>query len=129
MLAELKQRPPLHSIFGANFAQGWLYEMRLGLDGIITGNAMYADLMATMWNLHEAGKREQLLDAFSKFLLMRNAGQQIPGADLFVMKKRGVFKTTAVRREGGKVTEAKLSPAAVAEIESRFAELKPWLAL
>ena len=129
MLAELKQRPPLHSIFGASFAQGWLYEMRLGLDGVITGNAMYADLMAKMWNLHEDGKGKEVLDAFSKFLLIRNAGQQIPGADLYVMKKRGVFKTTAVRREGGKVTEAKLSPEAIAEIDSRFAALGPYLQL
>src|SRR5215471_17081012 len=81
MLAEVKQRPPLRSVFGANFAQGWLYEMRLGLDGVITGNAMYADLMARMWDFHERGKVEESRDAFSKFLLMRNASQQIPGAD------------------------------------------------
>jgi hypothetical protein len=30
--------------------------MRLGLDAVITGNAMYADLMANVWNLHEQGK-------------------------------------------------------------------------
>lgn len=129
MLAEVKQRPPLRSVFGANFAQGWLYEMRLGLDGVITGNAMYADLMARMWDLHERGKVEESRDAFSKFLLMRNASQQIPGADLYVMKKRGIFKTTAARRDGRKVAEAKLSPEAIAEIEFRFAALQPYLSL
>ena len=127
MLAEVKQRPPLRRVFGANFAQGWLYEMRLGLDGVITGNAMYADLMAKIWDLHEQGKVEESRDAFSKFLLMRNAAQQIPGADLYVMRKRGIFKTTASRREGGKVSEARLSAEAVAEIEFRFAALKPYL--
>ena len=114
-------------VFGANFAQGWLYEMRLGLDGVITGNAMYADLMAKMWNLHEAGKHKEVTDAYSRFLLIRNAGQQIPGADLYVMKKRGIFKSIAVRRDGGKVTEAKLSPEAIAEIDSRLAALEPYL--
>jgi 4-hydroxy-tetrahydrodipicolinate synthase len=128
MLAEVQQRPPLRGVFGANFAQGWLYEMRLGLDGVITGNAMYADLMANLWNLHEQGKLERTRDAYSKFLLMRNAAQQIPGADLYVMKKRGVFKTAAARREGGKVAEAKLSPEAVAEIDFRFAAIEPYLA-
>ena len=128
MLSEVQQRPPLRGVFGANFAQGWLYEMRLGLDGVITGNAMYADLMASLWNLHEQGKAEHARDAFSKLLLMRNAAQQIPGADLYVMKKRGVFKTAAVRREGGRVAEAKLSPEAVAEIDFRFAALEPYLA-
>lgn len=127
MLAEVQQRPPLRGVFGANFAQGWLYEMRLGLDGVITGNAMYADLMANLWNLHEQGKPEHTRDAYSKFLLMRNAAQQIPGADLYVMKKRGVFKTAAARREGGKVAEAKLSPEAVAEIDFRFAAIEPYL--
>lgn len=127
MLAEVQQRPPLRGVFGANFAQGWLYEMRLGLDGVITGNAMYADLMANLWNLHEQGKPEHARDAFSKFLLMRNAAQQIPGADLYVMKKRGVFKTAAARREGGKVSEARLSPEAVAEIDFRFAAIEPYL--
>ena len=58
MLAEVRRRPPIRSVFGANFAEGWLYEMRLGLDGVITGNAMYADLMATMWKLHEQGKHD-----------------------------------------------------------------------
>jgi dihydrodipicolinate synthase/N-acetylneuraminate lyase len=93
MLLELKQRPPLRSVFGANFAQGWLYEMRLGLDGVITGNTMYGDLMAKIWNLHEQGKLEEVRDAYGRFLLMRNAAQQIPGADLYVMKKPGVLIT------------------------------------
>lgn len=127
MLAEVKQRPPLRAVFGANFAQGWLYEMRLGLDGVITGNAMYADLMAHIWNLHEKGKLADARDAYSKLLLMRNAAQQIPGADLYIMKKRGVFKTALARREGGKLVEPKLSPEAMAEIDFRFAALEPYV--
>jgi 4-hydroxy-tetrahydrodipicolinate synthase len=35
MRAELRQRPPMKGIFGASFGVGWLYEMRLGLDGVI----------------------------------------------------------------------------------------------
>ena len=49
MKALVAQRPPMRRVFGASFGVGWLYEMRLGLDGVITGNAMYADLMARMW--------------------------------------------------------------------------------
>lgn len=127
MQAEIRQRPPIRSVFGASFAQGWLYEMRLGLDGVITGNAMYADLMAKLWEFHERGAREEARDAFSKFLLMRNLSQQVPGADLYVMKKRGIFKTTVTRREGGRVTELAFSPEAVAEIDFRFAALRPYL--
>ena len=49
--------------------------------------------MARMWELHVRGEPDALRDAYSRFLLMRNLNQQIPGADLFVMRKRGMFKT------------------------------------
>jgi dihydrodipicolinate synthase/N-acetylneuraminate lyase len=131
MTSEIGQRPPLIGVFGASFATGWLYEMRLGLDGVITGNAMYADLMARMWAFHQQRKLEPLRDAFSRFLLMRNLSAQIPGADLYVMKKRGIFKTTATRSSGAgsgaRVNVLKLTPDQVAEIEYRFAALTPYL--
>jgi 4-hydroxy-tetrahydrodipicolinate synthase len=126
MLAEIRKRPPIRSVFGANFAQGWLYEMRLGLDGVITGNAMYADLMAMIWKLHEQGKHDELRDAYSRFLLMHNLNQEVPGADLYIMKKRGLFKTTITRREGG-LKQLEFAPEAIAEIEFRYAALRPYL--
>jgi dihydrodipicolinate synthase/N-acetylneuraminate lyase len=131
MRSEIAQRPPLTSVFGASFATGWLYEMRLGLDGVITGNAMYADLMARMWIFHEQRQVEPLRDAFSKFLLMRNLSAQIPSADLYIMKKRGIFKTTATRSggvgSGARVTTLKFTADQIAEIEYRFAALTPYL--
>jgi dihydrodipicolinate synthase/N-acetylneuraminate lyase len=134
MKAEIRERPPLTSVFAASFAQGWLYEMRLGLDGVITGNAMYADLMARIWELHQRGDADQARDAFSKFLLMRNLTQQIPGTDLYILRKRGIFKTTTTRRappspEGIKVETYAFDADAVAEIEFRFAALKPYLSV
>jgi dihydrodipicolinate synthase/N-acetylneuraminate lyase len=135
MEAELAARPTMKGIFGASLATGWLYEMRLGLDGVITGMGMYADLMATMWDLHERGHHEQVRDAYSRFLLMRNLNEAVPGTDLYVMKMRGVFKT-AVRRTSAptpgappRLTEVKPSPLELAEIEYRFAALKPYLTL
>ena len=133
MRAEVKQRPPMKGIFGASFGVGWLYEMRLGLDGVITGNAMFADLMARIWQLHEQGKREELRDAYSKFLLMRNLDEQVPGTNLYVMKKRGIFKTTVTRAgapvEGAapKINQLNLPADAIEEIEYRFAALAPYL--
>jgi 4-hydroxy-tetrahydrodipicolinate synthase len=133
MREELRQRPPMRSVFGASFADGWLYEMRLGLDGVITGNAMYADLMAAMWRLHEQRAAAELRDAYSKFLLMRNLEEQIPGAGRYIMKMRGIFKTMVVRtaapKEGAAppTSSLRLTADAVAEIEYRFAALKPYL--
>ena len=126
MTALLASRPPMKRVFGASLGVGWLYEMRLGLDGVITGNAMYADLMARMWDLHARGRADDLRDAFGRFLLMRNLNQQIPGADLYVMKKRGIFKTTTTRGAGGTRTLA-FSADQIAEIEYRFDGLKPYL--
>jgi dihydrodipicolinate synthase/N-acetylneuraminate lyase len=126
MEEELRQRPPLKAIFGANFGTNWLYEMRLGLDGVITGNAMYADVMARMWALHEKGDAEALRELFGRFLLMRNLAEQIPGADLYIMRKRGIFKTVVVRGEGGP-RALKFTANEIAEIEYRFAALTPYL--
>jgi len=126
MTALVAERPPMTRVFGASLGVGWLYEMRLGLDGVITGNAMYADLMARMWELHARSQSGELRDAFGRFLLMRNLNQQIPGADLYVMKKRGIFKTTATRGARGART-LQFSPDQIAEIEYRFEGLKPYL--
>ncbi len=130
MKAELNQRPPLKGVFGASLGAGWLYEMRLGLDGVITGMAMYPDLMAAIWKLHERGDADAVREAYGKFLLMRNVSQQIPGADLYLLKKRGVFKTTATRTGGAtawKVKTFDLSAEEIAEIDYRFAALTPYL--
>jgi 4-hydroxy-tetrahydrodipicolinate synthase len=133
MKDEIRNRPPMRGVFGASFADGWLYEMRLGLDGVITGNAMYADLMARIWDLHGRGKVDEVRDAYSRFLLMRNLEEQIPGSNLHVMKMRGIFKTTTTRvgppvpGSPQKVRQAALSDDAIAEIEYRFAALKPYL--
>jgi len=100
-----------------------LYEMRLGLDGVVTGSAMYADVLARIWELHERGDADRVRDAYSRFLLMRNLSDQIPGADLYVMKKRGIFKTTATRNR----TQYAFTPDEIAEIDYRFAGLSPYL--
>lgn len=133
--AEVAARPVMKGIFGANLGVTWLYQLRLGVDGVITGNGMYADVMAAIWALHEAGRAEELRDAFSKLLLMRNLEEQIPGTSLFIMKQRGVFKTTTRRTAapaaGAAPPVTTFEPTAVerAEIEYRFAALKPWLSL
>jgi len=133
MRQELRQRPAMRGVFGASFGIGWLYEMRLGLDGVITGNAMYADLMARMWDLHTRGKADELREAYSRFLLMRNLDEQVPGTSLYVLKKRGIFKTTVTRAgapvpgQPQKVNQIDLPQDAIDEIDYRFAALKPYL--
>ena len=129
MKAEVKQRPPLKSVFGASGGDGWLYELRLGLDGEMTAQGMYGDVMVAIWNLYQSGQREQAADAFAKLLLMKNCEAQIPGTERYIFKKRGVFKSTAQRRGApmGQVIIPDLAPDSIAEIEFRFVTLKPYL--
>jgi 4-hydroxy-tetrahydrodipicolinate synthase len=123
MKALARHRPgPIKSVFGAIHGRGWLYEMRHGFDGTITGGAMYGDVYARLWRLHLENKQDELREVFSKLLLMLNLDQQIPGVRLYILKKRGVFKTTVSRR--GTPT---FTPEATAEIEYNFAALKPYL--
>ena len=135
MRAEVAARPTLKGIFGASLGTGWLYEMRLGLDGIITGMGMYADLMGRIWEMHESGRHDEVRDAYSRFLLMRNLNDSIPGTDLYVMKMRGVFSTTVRRTtapaDGAPANLSEVKPNAedLKEIEYRFAALKPYLSL
>jgi dihydrodipicolinate synthase/N-acetylneuraminate lyase len=133
MKEELRHRPPMRGVFGASLGVGWLYEMRLGLDGIITGNAMLADLMARIWDLHVRDEADELRQAYAAFLLMRNLDEQIPGANLYLFKKRGIFKTAVTRTVAPapgvapRLSDNALPPDAIAEIEYRFAGLQRWV--
>ena len=123
MRALIAHRPdPIKRVFGATFGTGSLYEMRVGSDGTITGGAMYADIYAQLWNLHRQNKMAEKRDLFSKLSLMLNLDHDIPGARLYLMKKRAIFKTTVSRQKDTEVT-----PEEIAEIEYRFEALKPWL--
>ena len=122
MLALKEHRPdPVKSIFGAAFGRQWLYEMRLGMDGVMTGGAMYADVYARLWELHEAGRQDELRDLFGRLLLMLNLDRTIPGIRLYVLQKRGIFKTTRSRRG-----EYSFTPDQVAEIEYRLDAIRPY---
>ncbi|MEX0901861.1 MAG: dihydrodipicolinate synthase family protein [Pseudohongiellaceae bacterium] len=119
----VQHRPdPIKSVIGATFGIGWLYEMRIGTDGVMTGGAMYADVYASLWQLHLAGREEELRDCYSKLLLMLNLDQLIPGVRLYVLQKRGIFKTIRSRRG-----DYSFSDQEIAEIEYRFEALTPYL--
>jgi 4-hydroxy-tetrahydrodipicolinate synthase len=123
MKALATHRPaPIKRVFGAHYGTGWLYEMRLGTDGTINGGAMYADIYAQLWELHLQNKRSELRELFSRLLLMLNLDQDIPGTRLYILKKRGVFKTTVSRQK-----EYKLNSDEIAEVEYRWETLKPYL--
>jgi len=123
MLALQQFQPdPIKSVFGATLGRGWLYEMRIGTDGVMTGGAMYADVYAKLWELHQQGKADELRDCYSRLLLIQNLDNLIPGVRLYVMQQRGVFKTIKSRRG-----EYSFSAQQIAEINYRLDALKPYM--
>jgi 4-hydroxy-tetrahydrodipicolinate synthase len=114
-------RPAIKAVFSGGGGKGMMYEMRLGMDGTMPG-AAYSDLHAQIWENYQAGRRERAQEIFARLLLMAECDAQVPGTREYVMKKRGVFKTSVSR-----VRNNNFSPEAVAEIEFHFSAIKPYL--
>ena len=121
MQALAKHRPAIKAIFSGAAGKGMLYEMRMGFDGTMPG-ACYSDIYAQIWNLYQAGKQDQARELFGRLLVLINMEAQAPGTRQYIMKKRGVFKTTLSRQK-----EGQLSAVAMAEIDYNFEGLKPFL--
>ena len=79
-------------------------------------------------------------ELFSKFLLMLNLKETIPGGhlrgfNLYVLKKRGIFKNCVSRdyvekndiSGKWKLVNREFTPGEIAEIESRFSRVVPYL--
>lgn len=123
MLALKEHRPdPIRSIFGATLGRGWLYEMRIGTDGVMTGGAMFGDVYAKLWQLYNEGREKELRDCYAALMLVQNLDTLIPGVRIYVMKHRGIFKTTKSRRG-----DYQFSPQQIAEIEYRLEALQPYM--
>jgi len=116
-----KHRDVVKGVFSGAGGRGMMYEMSLGFDGTMPG-APYSDVYAVIWNLYQSGQKEKARHVFSQLLLMLNTEQQIPGTRLYIMKKRGVFKTMMSRR-----TKANFTPEAIQEMDFHYQALKPFL--
>lgn len=139
--AAIISRPPTRRVFSARGGLGWLYELRLGTEGLITERAVYADVLTRIWELQQSGADPAALrDAYSKFLLMVNLSETVPGGalrgfQLYLWKKRGVFRTMVSRHYGPGNTipaspnfsELALTKEDIAEIDYRFEALQLYL--
>lgn len=128
----LQNKPPMKTVMSAAFARGLLFEMRIGIEGFVSGSGELTDVLQNIWNLHLAGKALELRRAYADYILMRNLIDQLPAAMYYLWKKRGVFRSTTVRKGLPYHAERTLmhytfTPAEVEEIEYRYAALKPYL--
>ena len=116
-----KHRPVVKRVFTGGGGRNLLYVLRLGLDGVMAGNA-YADVCVDVWNLYEAGEKEKAREIYSKLLLVLACEPQIEGTRQYMMKRRGVFKTMVSRQK-----EVSINAAETKELEFNFEALRPYL--
>ncbi len=109
-------------IFGGSRARAWTYEMRLGMDGMMTGGPQYAEVYARIWALHRENRPDAVRDLYAKMMLITNLENHIPGLRPYMMQQRGVFKTSVTRR-GNYEFDAD----AIAEINYNMEPLKQYL--
>ena len=132
--------PSIHSVFSARGAYGWLYESRIGTEGLVTERSVYADVLAKIWKLMRSGSDPEMLkEMYGKLTFMFNLQNTHPGNlrgySLHLLKMRGVFRNMISRQygPGGStpaepiVQELSLSKDEIAEMEWRWNSLKPYL--
>jgi len=131
----VEQKPPIRCVF-PSWAGDWLHALRLGAEGLITERMVYADALMELWNSYQRGDKKRARDIFEKFasitILIRDIPPDLRGFQLYLLKKRGVFKTMVTRhRKRGEVRvsheELVLSPVQIEEVEFRFEALKPYM--
>jgi dihydrodipicolinate synthase/N-acetylneuraminate lyase len=134
-------KPPIRCIFSAHGGYGWLYESRLGAEGLVTERAVFADVLTRIWELQQSGSDPAALrEIYDKYLTVANLAKNIPGGDFrgfqfYLWNKRGVPMTMVSRHYGPKgvrpsspiFSELKLTAEEIAEIEYCFEGLKPYL--
>ena len=123
-------KPVVKTVFTGWGGRDWLYHYRrVGTRGVITQRPMYADLLAKTWRALESG--DPAADGlFAKFIYLRNLEDALPapemrGWNLYVLRKRGVFRNTLSRtkkRADGswEVAGVELSDADRAEVDARL---------
>ena len=123
-------KPVVKTVFTGWGGRDWLYHYRrVGTRGVISQRPMYADLMVKTWRALEFGD-SAADELFAKFMYLRNLEDTVPapemrGWNLYVLKKRRVFKNTLSRTKkrvdgSWKVADVSLSDADKAEIDARL---------
>ena len=115
-------QPQIKRVYSAMRGRYFAYDLRLGVDGLVSGMAMYAEVFARMWAASREGDWDAVRDIYGKLLVMLTCETEIPGAGRYLLQRRGIF-TTAVQR-GRNYT---LSQVEIDEIEHNLRGLEPYL--
>jgi len=115
-------QPQIKRVYSAMRGRYFAYDLRLGVDGLVSGMAMYAEVFAQMWAASREGDWDAVRDIHGKLLVMLTCETEIPGAGRYLLQRRGIF-TTATQR-GRNYT---LSQVEIDEIEHNLRGLEPYL--
>ncbi len=115
-------QPQIKRVYSAMRGRYFAYDLRLGVDGLVSGMAMYAEVFARMWAASREGDWDAVRDIHGKLLVMLTCETEIPGAGRYLLQRRGIFTTAAQR--GRNYT---LSQVEIDEIEHNLRGLEPYL--
>jgi 4-hydroxy-tetrahydrodipicolinate synthase len=115
-------QPQIQRVYSAMRGRYFAYDLRLGVDGLVSGMGMYADVFVRMWEAYLAGNWDEVRDIHGRILVMLTCETEIPGAGRYLLQRRGIFRSQAQR--GRNVT---LSQVQIAEIEHNLRGLEPYL--
>ena len=121
-ISALVGQPQIQRVYSAMRGRYFAYDLRLGVDGIVSGFSMYADVFAAMWAAYRADDWDEVRDIHGRLLVMLTCEQEIPGAGRYLLHRRGIFRTTQGR--GGDV---RLSQVQIDEIEHNLRGLERYL--
>ncbi len=126
--------PEIKTVFSAWGSYGWIDQYRnYGTRGVVSERAAYADYLMEVWKALEAGDAKRVDELWAMYLLMMNLKETIPGGhlrgfNLYVLKKRGIFKNYVSREYADeqktpgkwKLVRRAFTKREVAEIEDRW---------
>ena len=121
-ISALVGQPQIQRVYSAMRGRYFAYDLRLGVDGLVSGMSMYADVFARMWAAYRAGDWDEVRDIHGKLLVMLTCETEIPGAGRYLLQRRSIFTTSAQRGR-----DYSLSQVQIDEIEHNLKGLEPYM--
>jgi 4-hydroxy-tetrahydrodipicolinate synthase len=115
-------QPQVRRVFSAMRGRYFAYDLRLGVDGLVSGMGMYADAFVAMWDAYLSGDWDEVRNIHGRLLVMLTCEQAIPATGRYLLQRRGIFRTRTQRGRDTAVSEVEVS-----EIEHNLSGLEPYM--
>ena len=77
-ISALVGQPQIKRVYSAMRGRYFAYDLRLGVDGLVSGMSMYAEVFARMWAASREGDWDAVRDIHGKLLVMLTCETEIP---------------------------------------------------